>query len=286
VKERVQPAGRQAARIFRPASLSSPTAHQAAVLESLGEIRGALGDMSGLLDRLAPTVIAQKTVQLDANGTAFDQFRIPFRSIGVDYFGAGTLTVSAAPLGVGAPGPGVGIAKVGPGGFAVCNMRSTVVSFYGSPGDFVTFTAYGLPQAPCGVASASAVVTETQAANPAAGQPYTYTVPPGGPTMELVSFRGTLTTDATVANRNISLAVVDANAVSICQVNNPQAVVASTSLQVNFLATVTSFQTSASGTSILPIPMRTLLPGWSLKLNAGNMDAGDQWSQLAVVVTD
>jgi hypothetical protein len=170
MKARLQPAGRQAARVFTPPSLSGSSAHQAAVLEALGEIRGALGDMSGLLDKLAPAVLAQKTVQLDAAGTAFDQFRVPFRSIGVDYFGSGTLTVAAAPLGVGAPGPGVGVAKVGPGGFAVCNMRSTVVSFYGNPGDFVTFTAYALPQPANGVTSGAAGVTVT-------ASPYLITAP-------------------------------------------------------------------------------------------------------------
>lgn len=292
MKERVQPAGRQAARIFRPASLSTPTAHQAAVIEALGGIRGAMGDMSGALDRLAPAVIAQKTIQLDATGTASEQFRVPFRSIAVDYFGAGDLTVAAQPLGGGAvpsaPGPGVGIARIGPGGFAVCNMRATVVSFYGLPGDIVTFTCFSLPQAPCGVAAASAIVTETVptgAAIPAAGAPYTFQVPAAGPGVQLVSFRGTLTTSAVVANRFVSLAVLDAGGNSVCQINNSPAVVASTTLQLNFLATVAAFQAAASGTALLPIPMRTLPAGWALKLNAGGMDAGDQWSQLAVVVT-
>jgi hypothetical protein len=289
VKQRVKPPGNQERRIFRPPSLASPTAHQAAQLEALGAIRGALGDMSGLLDRLAPAVIAQKTVQLDANGTATDQFRIPFRSISVDYFGGSTLTVAAAPLGVGAPGPGVGVAKVGPGGFAVCNMRATVVSFYGLPGDLVTYCCMALPQPPCGTASPSAVVTEVIPAGaqlPAAGTNYTFTVPASGPAMNLTSVRATFTSSAAVANRFLSLILSDAAGNQLATIPNSSTVVASSSVFLSWLNTVSTFVSNPSGNAVLPIPMRTLLPGWTLKLNAAGIDVADQWSGIVLVFTD
>lgn len=287
MKERVKPAGRQERRIFPNAALGSATAHQASVLEALGGIRGALGDMSGLLDRLAPAVIAQKTIQLDATGTAQEQFRLPFRSIAVDYFGTGDLTVAAQPLGGGAipaaPGPGVGIAHVGPGGFAVCNMRATVVSFYGLPGDFLTFTCFASPQAPCGVASVSAAPQEVVNANPAAGSAFVFTVPAAGPALQLVSAHAFFVASAVVANRFISIQIQDGAANILASVINAAAVVASTSLSISWLSTVTAFASSASGTSELPIPMRILEPGWTLRINASSIDVGDQFSQINLV---
>jgi hypothetical protein len=156
MKARLKPPGHQERRIFPQPNLTGPSARQAELIEAIGSLHTVMGDMSGLLARMIPAVIAQKTITLDATGTASEQFRVPFASVGIDYFGTALLTVAAHPLQQAAPGPGVGIAKVGPGGFAVVNFRANVLSFYGNPGDQITFSAMAQPQPPNGVLNGTA----------------------------------------------------------------------------------------------------------------------------------
>jgi|SRR5882724_2982317 len=157
------------ARLPRLPAGGDVASRQAAELAArMGELTKVIGDLGPLLDELAPGVIGTETLVLDSNGQAVKQFRIPFRSLGVDYFGATTLTVAAAPLASGAPGPGPGIGKIGPGGFAVLNMRAYVASFYGLPGEVLTFTAYAKPQPPNGVVNGPAGVLVTGAGAPMA----------------------------------------------------------------------------------------------------------------------
>lgn len=66
----------------------------------------------------------------------------------VAYGSGGPVTVAASPLAELAPGPGVGVAVVRRGGFAVLNMRAYEWSMYGTPGQLATVTAYASPQAP------------------------------------------------------------------------------------------------------------------------------------------
>lgn len=142
---------------------SGPGPQQAAMLDALGALNVRIGDLGTLLDELAPRVISTETVVLDANGTATRQYRVPFRSLGVDYFGATTLTVAAAPLAQFAPGPGPGVGKVGPGGFAVLNFRAYEWTVYGNPGELVTITAYARPQPANGVVNGTGGVLVTGA---------------------------------------------------------------------------------------------------------------------------
>lgn len=144
------------ARLPRLPAGDNASARQAAELGAhLDQLATVIGQLGPMLDELAPGVIATETVVLDANGQATRQFRIPFRSVAIDYWGAALLTVAAAPLAGAAPGPGPGVAKVGPGGFAVVNMRAYQFSLYGNPGEQVTFTALAKPQPPNGVIAIS-----------------------------------------------------------------------------------------------------------------------------------
>jgi hypothetical protein len=144
---------------------TGPPQQQAQFLDMLGALNTRIGDLGTLLDEMAPRVISTETVVLDANGTATRQYRVPYRSLGVDYFGAATLTVAAAPLAQFAPGPGPGVGKVGPGGFAVLNFRAYEWTLYGNPGDLITVTAYARPQPANGVVNGTGGVMVTPASD-------------------------------------------------------------------------------------------------------------------------
>lgn len=152
------PVNRFEARLPKLTVGADASSHQAAMLAAITELHKVIGDQAALLDRLVPKVLQTETIVLDANGTATRVYRVPFQSLGVDYFGTTTLTVTAAPLAAQAPGPGQGVGKVGPGGFAVLNFKAYAASFYGNPGDVLTVTAYGRPQEANGVVNSAAGV--------------------------------------------------------------------------------------------------------------------------------
>jgi hypothetical protein len=279
----LKPPGKQERRIFPQPNLAGPSARQAQLIEAIGTLHGAIGDMSGLLQRMVPTVLGQKTIVLDGNGQATEQFRLPFASVAVDYFGNATLTVAAHPLQQAAPGPGVGIAKIGPGGFAVVNFKANVLSFYGTPGDVITFIAMASPQPPTGVVSPSAIVTEILGPSPAAGAAFNFTVPAGGPVFRLISARAFFTTSAAVANRFVQMQVFDAAANELARITNATGTPASSTLAASWLATVGAFQNAGTGTAVFPIPMALLQPGWQLRITAAAIDAADQFSAIALV---
>lgn len=121
----------------------------AAMTEHHAKLYGAVGDLSKLLDELAPKVIGMETVVLDSNGTASRQFRVPFRSLFVDSQSTKLLTVAGMPMQTAAPLAGPGIAYVRIGGAAVCNIRAYQWSIWGGvAGELVTVTVFSQPQAP------------------------------------------------------------------------------------------------------------------------------------------
>lgn len=279
---RPRPPGVQERRIFTPPNLSGPSAHQAQVIDALGKLHDVLGDMSGLLARMTPTVLGQKTIVLDSTGAASEQFRLPFGCLSVDYFGATTLTVAAHPLQVAAPGPGAGVAKIGPGGFAVINFKANVASFYGNPGDVLTFTAMAQPQPPTGVVGRLPVVATLPQANPAAGAAFTF-INTGVTPLNVVDFRLFFTASAAVANRFISLAVKDQAFNFVSQITNGSAVVAGNSLQVTWSTSIGGFSPGASGNAMLPYPsLAPLPPGWQLAVGVSGIDVADQISQIVI----
>ena len=109
----------------------------------------AIGDLTRVLDEMIPKVIGQRTYVLDANGSTFDNYRVPFRSITVDSQSTKLLTIANSPLEGAAPGAGAGVAFVRIGGFVVVNFRGYAWSIYGGvAGELVTVAAYANPQVP------------------------------------------------------------------------------------------------------------------------------------------
>jgi hypothetical protein len=243
----------------------------------------AVGDMTALLGKLEPKVVGQETVVLDANGQATKQYRLPFAALAVDYFGAGTLTVTTAPQVTSPPSQGVGLARIGPAGFAVVNSAAYVWSMYGNPGDVVTVTAFARPMEPVGVTSRQAVMTSIPLSQPAADAPLIITVPPGGYLVE--GLRVFFAADATVGNRFVTLQIKDPAGNVNTQIANASAVVASTSIQLSWAAGYGAFAFSASGNAIMPWPFPALIPaGWSIAVSIGAIGAADQLSQCVLTV--
>lgn len=110
---------------------------------------GAIGDLSKLLDELAPKVIGYQTYALDANGTATGNYRVPFRALYVESQSIKLLTVASAPVETDTPtfGPGVGYVRIG--GASVINLRGyTWAVWGGNAGELVTVTVFSQPQPP------------------------------------------------------------------------------------------------------------------------------------------
>jgi hypothetical protein len=139
--------------------------------DAAGQLAGVIGDLSALVQRMAPTVIGVQTVALDANGTAAVSYRVPYQAITVDSQSAKVLTVANMPLQGAAPASGPGVAFVRIGGFAVQNFRGYAVSVYGgNQGELVTIAAYGTPLPPDtigGAGNPGAAVTASVASSAA-----------------------------------------------------------------------------------------------------------------------
>lgn len=117
--------------------------------EHYGKLHGAIGDLSKLLDELAPKVIGYETVALDANGQATRSYRVPFRAVYVESQSAHLLTVASSPVETDVPvfGPGVGYVKIG--GASVLNMRAYTWAIWGGvANELVTVTVFSQPQPP------------------------------------------------------------------------------------------------------------------------------------------
>jgi len=161
--------------------LDRPRARPPADLgEHLEGLRGAVGDLAGMIRALVPVVLDTTTVTLDAAGSAHREFRVPYSALSVASASKSLLLVTSAPYGQ-QPGPGPGSAIIHPGGFGVANFRGYAWSVYGgAAGDQVTITAYGTPVPPSGAPgqvvatfpSAQQVVATFPSAQPVIAQAY------------------------------------------------------------------------------------------------------------------
>lgn len=122
-------------------------------------------------------------------------------------------------------------------------------------------------------------------ATPAAGAEWVITGPGQG-LWRVVSVAFTLTTDATVANRGVVLVVDDGTTVIA---RTGAGAVQAASLTQNYGAAVGT-HTGAAGTA-LNVPLHNpygvlLQPGWRLRTETVNLQAGDQYSAIAALVEE
>lgn len=127
-------------------------------------------------------------------------------------------------------------------------------------------------------------ITSVQQANPAAGADWTYTVPVSR-RQRIQSLSSTLVTSAAAANRDVQL-IVDDGVNVVWQMSAPAAVVAATT-QV-FSATGTNLPTgiiTTTTTLVLP-PGLVLQNGHRIRTATTGIQAGDQWSNIFLMIED
>lgn len=127
----------------------TPNVNAAAVEADPDALAKPIGDLTAAIRRMVPRVLSCELKQLDANGQATGQYRVPFQSLSFLSESSATLTVTSSAPGAGAPGPGPGTGRVPAGAFVVLNLSGYVWTIYGgNPGDLVTVQAFALPQIP------------------------------------------------------------------------------------------------------------------------------------------
>jgi len=133
-----------------------------------------------------------------------------------------------------------------------------------------------------GVASGT-VQSEIIPANPAAGSAFTYTNN-SGVTQVLQSVEAKLVTDATVANRFLQLKVFDGSGNVVQNIPGSGAIVASSTVNVQWSTGIGTLSVGAAGAIASAISPIVLQPGWQLQINVSGIDAGDQLSNIVLLV--
>ena len=119
--------------------------------------------------------------------------------------------------------------------------------------------------------------------DPAAGATWTHTVD-GRYYERLVLVLFTLVTSAVVGNRFITVALLDANGKLIMEVPGSGAVVASSTVTVCLIRNAPSFAVATSGSSFGYLSDFLVPPGWQWTASINGEDAGDQVSNVRLIV--
>jgi hypothetical protein len=119
--------------------------------------------------------------------------------------------------------------------------------------------------------------------NPAAGQPWSYTVD-GRYYVRVLGIRFTFVTDAVVGNRFPQVSLMDTNGATIISARAGGTVVASSTLNVNLALNTSEVANGASGSTWGQLPDLLIPPGWSWSVTLGSLDAGDQFSNVVLLV--
>jgi hypothetical protein len=123
-----------------------------------------------------------------------------------------------------------------------------------------------------------------QVTTPAAGALASFTVD-GRFAVRVVAARATLTTDATAANREVTLDFIDQRAVTRARNGGGAVVTANTSgKQFDWSAFRGMGESVASGSIFLPVAPLFLYPGFSVKFSVANIQATDALSALSLWV--
>jgi hypothetical protein len=214
-----------------------------------------------------------------------DRYKVPYAAVAVLNAGTSPVIVSTGPAQGSAPGGGQGQVIVPALSFAAWNMEGSSLSIYGPAGTQISYSVFTdsvMPSASLNVSSpVNTAPTLVIPAAPAAGANFSY-VMPGPMAQQLASVVFQFVSDAVVANRFLSIQVLDAAGHLIAKTANQAAVLASTAITISAWPTA-SQQNSATGTAILPLfGGLWLQPGWTLSLIASGIDAGDQINLIAL----
>jgi len=117
---------------------------------------------------------------------------------------------------------------------------------------------------------------------PAAGADWSLTVP-AGHLYHLVAVYGILTTDANVANRRPFLGFTDGQ-VTYLTIPPVAAIAASTTEYLNWTEHGDAYNSAPC--QMMGLPELTLEPGWTIAPTTVNVQVGDQWSSVALLVID
>lgn len=120
---------------------------------------------------------------------------------------------------------------------------------------------------------------------PAAGVDWSITVPPAGP-WEIISVRATFTASAVVATRVPKLVTHTTDGVELQRFGAAVSIAASGSQTLMWVAGLGSTTTATAPESQLGIPAPLALENTSWGTFTTALDAGDQWSQIAVRIID
>lgn len=119
----------------------------------------------------------------------------------------------------------------------------------------------------------------------AAGTDWTVTVP-GGVTWVLRSAFARFSTSATVANRFVRLQAGDGNS-TLWRVVPSSAHAASLPFDYSWVSGFGSEVNGSAGVGwTIPLPSMPLVGGYTIGTSTNNLDAGDQWSQMALHVVE
>jgi hypothetical protein len=119
--------------------------------------------------------------------------------------------------------------------------------------------------------------------SPAAGQSYRYRVP-GEHVLWPLSVMCSLTTDATVGQRSLTVEFQDADDVRYCVAGAPVTLAASQSQSFCWQPQAGGVAWPVEDTAIAPLPQQMIYPSHSLVIKLGNGQAGDQLAAIRLAV--
>ena len=120
--------------------------------------------------------------------------------------------------------------------------------------------------------------------SPAVATDLTVTIPGAGGIYEMTAIRARLVTDANAVSRYVSVLVKDANGTEVYRYGYETAFVAGTTYILTFAPVSSTAGGGVTNTKAvtLPIPEGPYLPNWTISTSTASIQAGDQWSQVAV----
>lgn len=121
-------------------------------------------------------------------------------------------------------------------------------------------------------------------ATPGAGLPATRRIP--GETFErLDALRFLFTASAAVANRFVSVDVLNGDQTVAVRIQTPTAVTAGLAIQFNFVRGMELFSSTAGGEQLAPLPDLIFPPGYLIRITAAGIDVADTITAIRPMMT-